>query len=431
MTCLGLLRAIPGKRRVYDALWNGREVVVKVFSRGAGAKRHLEREWRGLNLLGDRGLSTPEPLFFGKTEDGDRAVVTEKIVASSTVLHAFNEAVSPTDKLDIMRLVCEELARQHSKGVLQKDMHLGNFLLQEGKVFALDPAEMCFLGRKISRKLAISQLAILASILPEENVEEITNLCKNYAAERSWEFAPTDMTLFWRKLAEHKKDGIRRSLKKCLRTNKRHVKTARCGWHAVASRDFFDKVNFDEFLENIDELMRGGQILKDGNTCFVSRVSLGGRDVVIKRYNCKGFIHSVRHTIKRSRARRNWLHAHRLGMLGIATAEPLAFIEKRKGMIVCKSYFVAEYVDGPSLSAFLKDDSLSKEERLVLGRKITEMLNKLNEHRITHGDLKHSNILIAENRPVLIDLDSMTVHRLNCLLKNRQQKDMASFENYM
>ncbi len=63
-------------------------------------------------------------------------------------------------------------------------------------------------------------------------------------------------------------------------------------------------------------------------------------------------------------------------------------------------------------------------------KKVTELLNKLSKHRITHGDLKQSNILIVDNKPMLIDLDSMTVHKFNCLLKNRHQKDWAHFENH-
>lgn len=431
LTCLALLRVIPGNRQVYDALWNNREVIVKVFSHKISAKRHLKREWRGLSLLQKRGLSAPTPLFFGKTENGNLAMVIEKIVDSSTVLDVFNKATSLATKLDLLGLVCKELANQHSKGVLQKDLHLGNFLLQKEKLFAIDTAQMCFLSRKVSRIQVISQLALLASILSEENAEEITSLCEQYAVARSWKFTPVDMIVFWKKLAANRKHSIKKSLKKCLRTNKRHIQTVKYDHHAVARRDFFEKVDFTEFLQNIDELMQDGRILKDGNTCFVSRVSLAGEEVVIKRYNCKGIIHSVRHTLKRSRARRNWLHAHHLGMLNIPTAKPLAFIEKRRSLIVYKSYFVTEYVDGQKLSVFLQDNSLLEERRLGMVKKVIELLDKLSKHRITHGDLKHSNILVVDGKPTLIDLDSMTVHKFNCLMKNKRQKDRAYFENYM
>ncbi len=424
LRCLALLRAIPGNRQVYDALWNNREVIVKVFLHKISARRHLKREWRGLSLLQKRGLSAPTPLFFGKTENDGLAMVVEKIVDSSTVLDVFNETTSLVAKLNLLGLVCEELAKQHCKGVLQKDLHLGNFLLQKEKLFTIDTAQMCFLSREVSKRRVILQLALLASILPEENVEEITRLCEKYAAASSWRFTPADMVVFWKKLAAHRKHSIRKSLKKCLRTNKRHIQTARYDYHAVARRDFFEKVDFTEFLQNIDELMQNGQILKDGNTCFVSRISLAGGEVVVKRYNYKGILHSIRHTLKRSRARRNWLHAHRLGMLDIPTAKPLAFIEKRRSLIVYKSYFVTEYVDGQKLSDFLQDEGLLEEQRLSMVKKVTELINKLSKHRITHGDLKHSNILVVDSKPTLIDLDSMTVHHSDWMFNIKRNKDL-------
>ncbi|GAJ12526.1 unnamed protein product, partial [marine sediment metagenome] len=164
--------------------------------------------------------------------------------------------------------------------------------------------------------------------------------------------------------------------------------------------------------EQIDALMDGGEVLKDGNTCYVCRLTWNGKDVVVKRYNHKGVVHSLRHTIKRSRARQGWLHAHRLGMLHIATPRPLAYIEQLKGLIVWKSYLVTEHVEGQKLDCFLRDEDISQEQRSDTTRRVMELLEKLGKYRITHGDLKHSNLLITEDGPVLIDLDAMVVHKI-------------------
>ena len=92
-------------------------------------------------------------------------MVVEKIGDSSTTLDAFNKTSEPAEKLDLLVLVCQELAKQHSKGVLQRDLHLGNFLLAAGKVFALDAGQMRFLQREAGRKSSISQAAMLARYL--------------------------------------------------------------------------------------------------------------------------------------------------------------------------------------------------------------------------------------------------------------------------
>ncbi len=171
--------------------------------------------------------------------------------------------------------------------------------------------------------------------------------------------------------------------------------------------------------------MNGGQILKKGNTCYVSRISWNGKDIVVKRYNHKGLIHSLRHTIKGSRAKRCWLNGHRLLMLGISTPKPLAFMEEYRGLLVWKSYLVTEYVDGQRLCDFLNNSNVTEEQYSTATQQIRELLDKLEKYRITHGDLKHSNILIMENCPVLIDLDAVKVHKCNWLSKIMRNKNWA------
>jgi tRNA A-37 threonylcarbamoyl transferase component Bud32 len=192
-------------------------------------------------------------------------------------------------------------------------------------------------------------------------------------------------------------------------------------------RDVFEEKGFYKFLGSIDALMASGQILKDGNACFVSRVNFDGKDVVVKRYGHKGIIHSLRHTIKKSRALRGWLHAHRLRGLNIATPRPLAYIEQRKGLLLWQSYLVTEYVEGQNLYGILRDDGTVEQERWRVIEQVAELFERLGKYRITHGDLKHTNILIAGPNAVLTDLDGMKVHRFNWAYKIWRAKDVARF----
>jgi len=326
LLCTALLRVIPGKRKVYDAMWDDRSVIAKVFSHQISARRHLKREWRGLNLLSSRGLSAPKPLFYGQTEDRRWAVVVEKIKDSSTALEVLQKKQDPAKELDLLILICKELAKQHNKGVLQKDLHLGNFLLVGDKVFSLDTGQMRFSRRELDRKNSIPQLAMLASRLSDSNAESIAMLCTEYFKARRWHFGKPDESSFQKQLAVNRKRTLRKGLKKCLRTSRRYLRIKTGRYIAVFDRAFCQEAKPFDFIEQIDALMDKGQILKNGDTSYVSRLTWNSKDVVVKRYNHKGFIHSLRHTIKRSRARRSWLHGHRLGLLGIATPKPSAYI---------------------------------------------------------------------------------------------------------
>ena len=426
LACTKLLRTIPGRRQVYEAVWNGQSVIVKLFSHITSARRHLKREWRGLRELQRRQLSSPEPLFYGKTENGDWAIVMEKIVGSSTALEVFNEKTDLEEKLDLLILVCRELAKQHQKGVLQKDLHLGNFLVA-GDLFAVDPGRMKFLSREPTRKESISQLASLAACLPEDHTESIRRLCEEYASARNWHFDKPDEAMLWKQLTVQKKTAVKKGLKKCLRTSKRYLKLKADRYLAVFGRDFCQGADPLDFIKQIDMLMNEGQILKNGNTCYVSHLRWNGKDVVVKRYNNKGLVHSVRHTIKRSRARRGWLHGHRLGMLNIPTPKPLAYIEQRRGPLVWTSYLATEYIEGKNLYSFLTDDSVTEPQRCGVVEQIEELLDKLGKYRIVHGDLKRPNILITANGVTLTDLDAMRVHKWNWTYRIRQHKDLLRF----
>lgn len=427
LMCRTLLRIIPGRREVYRASWNGRAVIAKLFSHKISARRHTKRDWRGLCLLRSRRLNSPEPLFYGRTEDGRWAIVIEEIADASTVIDVFYETAEPAGRLDLLKLVSRELARQHETGVLQKDLHLGNFLLQKEKVFSLDPAEMRFLSHPVGKRQAIWQLASLAATLPEEDTEGISCLCTEYSGVRSWRLTKADMKMLFRKVTAHRKRNVKKALKKCLRTGKRYVKLRRRVHNAVAARDFFERVDFSNLLEKIDLLMQNGKILKNGNTCFVARINLAGQQVVVKRYNYKGFIHSLRHTIKKSRARGGWLHAHRLAMLNVTTPRALAYIEQRKGLVLRSLYLVTEYVEGQNLYNFLRAGDTTKQQRQQVTQQLRQMLDKLSKNRIVHGDLKHSNILVRDGQVVLTDLDAMKVHKLRWLFKIRQAKDVKHF----
>jgi len=427
LLCTGLFRIIPGRRAIYDAVWNNKNVVAKVFSHKIHARRHFRKEWRGLTQLQRRGLNSPKPFFYGRTEDGRCVIVLEKIADSETILDVINKTIEKQKKVDLLIRVYRELAKQHNKGILQKDLHLGNFLLAGDRIYALDPGRMQFFRRQVPRKKSISQLALLLSTLRSIDMESARVICEECFEVRGWHFGSSDEALLQKQIAVYRKKGIRHGLKKSLRTSRKYLKITNKQYSAVFEKSYCHKAEPLDFIGRLDALMDRGQILKDGNTCYVSRLSWNGKDVVVKRFNNKGFMHSLRHTIKRSRARRGWLHGHRLGMLNIATPKPLAYIEQRNGLLVEKSYLVTQYVEGQSLYDFLREDSIARQQRSEVMQMIKTMLDKLAKHHITHGDLKHSNILVTKNGPILIDLDGMKTHRLAWICRIRHAKDIESF----
>ena len=47
--------------------------------------------------------------------------------------------------------------------------------------------------------------------------------------------------------------------------------------------------------------------------------------------------------------------------------------------------------------------------------------------KISHGDMKATNLKIVDNQPVLLDLDSMKHHRFGLIAKHRHARDLHRF----
>jgi tRNA A-37 threonylcarbamoyl transferase component Bud32 len=427
ITCLALLRVVPGTRYVYDAEWKGRPVIVKLFARRFRGRRHLRREWRGLRELRKRGIDAPVGLFCGRTDRGGWAIVIEKITDASSLRDALMADCDPGQVSDRVLRLCRELAHGHDKGVLQNDLNLNNFLLQGERIVAIDLGQFQFQSRPVGRRKGLSQLAQILSCLPKDRRPPVDVSLGEYLHARGWSRRQSDEAVLdaWTRRA--KVCAVRRALRKFQRENSRHLAVRTRGYRALFDRAFCRGADPVAFIQRIDEIMDQGKVLKAGKTCHVCHVAWNDRQIVIKRYNHQGWIHSLRHTLKTSRARRSWVSGHRLRFLDIRTPEPLAYVERLKGPLVWCSYIVTGYIPGGNLAEVLRDKNISVEERRERIAQAENVLRQLDDYRITHGDMKHANVLMSQDGPVLTDLDAMTVHWWRWRSRAGHRKDMERF----
>jgi tRNA A-37 threonylcarbamoyl transferase component Bud32 len=199
------------------------------------------------------------------------------------------------------------------------------------------------------------------------------------------------------------------------------------GISAVFDRDFCDGQKCSDFIHQLDTLMDKGVILKNGNTSFVSRLNWNGTNVVVKRYNHKGLFHSLRQSLKTGRAKMGWLHGHRLKMFSILTPDPLAYIQVRKFGLIWKAYLVTRYMQGKLFYNIINDEKIEADYRDKTENQVIELLGKLRNANIVHGDMKHSNILITDSGPAVTDLDAMKAYRYKWQGCWKKHKDIKRF----
>jgi hypothetical protein len=180
-------------------------------------------------------------------------------------------------------------------------------------------------------------------------------------------------------------------------------------------------------LEQADALLDQGHLYKTGGAASVGKVEVAGRTLVIKRYNIKGFAHWLKRFWRPSRAWHSWLEGHRLGFLGIATPRPLALIERRFGPLQAlrgTAWLIVEHCDGESLAQRFPRDEDTAPSVTDLSA-IVDLFKQLASARISHGDLKATNLLWCGNRLSLIDLDAMHQHTTVASYQRAWRKDRA------
>ncbi len=180
-------------------------------------------------------------------------------------------------------------------------------------------------------------------------------------------------------------------------------------------------------LDDPDSFIDKGVLLKNGNSSTVSSVKINNTQLVIKRYNIKDHVHAVSRAFRPSRASVSWENAHLLDECHIATAAPVAFLEYRCGFLRSTSYLITELKAGDRCSDYFNLDKYSDVDKKKAAYSIVDILKKLKALKITHGDLKLSNIIIYNTAASLIDLDSMKQHKNNASFLKAHEKDMSRF----
>lgn len=191
----------------------------------------------------------------------------------------------------------------------------------------------------------------------------------------------------------------------------------------------FASALFDEVKADPDRVIEErGRVLKHDRTTTVALVENAGHRWIIKRYNTKNLWHALRRTVRRSRAANSWTMSRAFRSAGIATADPVAFIERRFGPLRMRSYFVSVFVEAGDLQTLVSaagGGSSGDIERAK--RHVIALFRTLRAARLNHGDMKATNILVAGGGLVLIDFDAAAEPATAEAFERGYRKDRARF----
>jgi len=190
------------------------------------------------------------------------------------------------------------------------------------------------------------------------------------------------------------------------------------------SSDYLDQVPLS--ARSLNTLLSDtSNAFKHDKTTTVARIELSGKAMVLKRYNPRNQWHKIKRALRRSRARRCWQMSYAFSKAGLNVAAPILMLEDRLGPFRLDAYFLNEFLEGQELISLLPTMSIDQQKKVADA--IDDAFKKMKVARLTHGDLKASNLMWSNDKLYFIDLDAAQQHSNSVTWLKSHHKDRKRF----
>ena len=144
-----------------------------------------------------------------------------------------------------------------------------------------------------------------------------------------------------------------------------------------------------------------------GNFASVYRVNCAGRS-----YAVRCFLQEGDHHVERYEAISRYFLQQ-----GFNFAVPFQFI--RQGIKIGNSWFPIlkmDWVDGITVDQFVRQEANNPAKLLWLAEELRQLVDDMQARKIAHGDLQHANLIVNNERLLLVDYDCVYVPQLTGML---------------
>lgn len=182
-------------------------------------------------------------------------------------------------------------------------------------------------------------------------------------------------------------------------------------WRFVMRAMQSNSVNFPSHALQLDGLLGAveeADILKDDRTTTVSKIVIENQAFILKRYNARNHWHTVKRAFRKSRARRCWKMSFEFKRAGLNVSEPVMMFEDRYILVRKDAYFANRLLLGDELLTMLPDMQESEQKQVKAA--VMHAFKVMEEAKISHGDMKATNLLWVDQQLYFIDLDAAKKH---------------------
>jgi tRNA A-37 threonylcarbamoyl transferase component Bud32 len=387
-------------------------------ARGSAALREFHR----LQWLQKAGVPSPRAVaalmgFEISGQKGD-AVILDGIEPSLQLDQHLNQLALDgkeiPNHLQLVRQLADLLSKLGRAGLGHSDLHLGNFILKDDKVYLLDAYAVHGGGL---RTKDIQLLALSAQ--PYVTRTDLQRVWKSFGSAGPLPASNGRGPSIWRGLLNrafqhdryfgHLRDGDWSG------HFFRHAKFPH-RWSAASRMDIAEK-DWQEAWPILLRQIEADQleVLKRSRSgdVLTGQIVLGGRaiPVVIKRPRKKFWYRYFNEILRGSRPRRAWRKAWQLVVRNIPTAWPMLMMEKRSMGYVTDALIISERIEGQTLaSPCWRERGVDEYHELL--RRTGRLLRQLEQTGLYLYDAKAENWMVREDEvlgptPMLIDVDSV------------------------
>ena len=393
-----------------------------------------EKEWRRLLRLRERGVPVPRPLAVGVRRRGpilqSSVLVTEGLGAAEPLVKYFAAhapSASHAEVAAFTRSFAAFVRRLHEAGVVHRDFHAGNIMVEgppgDARFHLLDVYEVRIAERVPRRKL-LKNLAVLGHFFCRTVPRHCrARFLKEYL-DGSGDYRDAARVIERRAERGMRKIWARRD-KRIFGENKyfRHVRVDDLLGHRRRSEAGAAAVKLfthGDVFDSADEVIKDSRSSK----IAVSRAEAGAGEaaLMVKRRNPRGGWRSLFDLFRTSRAKKGFYFGAAFENRHLPTPRVFAALDERRRGGLRASYLVLEYIEsaenlGQVLAAGDKSAlfRMLAADRPAFADRLARTLRRVHWCGFSMRDLKAANILLCENegrlKHLITDLDGLRQFR--------------------